>query len=449
MARLHRKTFDPASHGPLHGVRVIDLSRLVAGNMMTLQLADFGADVIKVEPAAGDTLRAFRVKGIETFWKTYARNKRSISLDLRRAEAIALLLQMVEDADVLVESFRPGVLEDMGLAPATLLARNSSLVIARVSGWGQTGPYRGKPGFGTLVEGYSGFASMNGFADREPVLPPMFLGDMATGLYGASAIMMALWHARVNGGPGQVIDLSLFEPTLSLLGPQVANYRLTGKVKLRTGSRSSTTAPRNAYRTADDHWVCVSTSTQTMAARLFTAIGRDDVNHDPRYQTNMARLAHVEEIDAIVGGFIRQKTLADNLAFFEAAQVTIGPIHDAAHLEHDAFVSERESIVELEDAEMGYIPMHNIVPRLAASPGTFRFPAPLRGQHNEEVLAGLLGAQAYADLLASGVVIAAQETGDEQWHASPDSSGSAGVASATHDPAVVNTVNVAAAPCPP
>lgn len=407
MTTLHKKSFAPQSRGPLHGVRVIDLSRLVAGNMITLQLADFGADVIKVEPATGDTLRAFRVKGVETFWKTYARNKRSISLDLRRAEAIDLVLTMVEKADVLVESFRPGVLEEMGLAPEVLLTRNPALVIMRVSGWGQTGPYRGKPGFGTLVEGYSGFASMNGFADREPVLPPMFLGDMATGLYGASAVMVALWHARVNGGPGQVIDLSLFEPTLSLLGPQVANYRLTGKVKVRTGSRSSTTAPRNAYRTADDHWVCVSTSTQTMAARLFAAIGRDDVNHDPRYQTNMARLAHVEDIDAIVGGFIAQKTLAQNLAFFEAAQVTIGPIHDAAHLEHDGFVGERESIIEVEDEQMGYIPMHNIVPRLSASPGTLRFAAPRRGQHNEEVLASLVGAKTYAQLLEQGVVVAA------------------------------------------
>ncbi len=408
MSALHRKKFDPSSAGPLKGVKVIDLSRLVAGNMMTLQLGDFGADVIKVEPAAGDTLRAFKILGIETYWKTYARNKRSICLDLRRAESIELVLKLAESADVLVESFRPGVLEAMGLSPAVLHARNPALVVARISGWGQTGPYSSKPGFGTLVEGYSGFAAMNGFADREPVLPPMFLADMATGIYGASAVMMALWHVRVNAGPGQVVDISLFEPTLSLLGPQVANYRLTGKVKVRTGSRSSTTTPRNAYRTADDKWLCLSTSTQSMAARLFRAIGRDDLNHDPRYASNMARLSHVADIDAIVGSFIAEKTLAENRAFFDKAEVTTGPIYDASHLEVDPFVIERESIIELEDEELGYVPMHNIVPRLAVSPGTFRMPAPTKGQHSEEVLVALVGEAAYAALVEQGIVVTAE-----------------------------------------
>src|SRR5690606_22598022 len=231
--KLPIKQFDPQSQGPLQGLRVVDLSRLVAGNMLTLQLADFGADVIKIEPRTGDTLRAFQAGGVETFWKVYARNKRSVCLDFRHPDAIDIIKNLIESAHVLVESFRPAVLEDMGLGPQVLHSINETLVIVRVSGWGQTGPYRHKPGVGTLVEGYSGFAAMNGFSDREPVLPPFFLGDMAAGLYGANAAMIALWHTRVNGGLGQVIDLSLFEPIISLLGPQLASYKITGKVKPR------------------------------------------------------------------------------------------------------------------------------------------------------------------------------------------------------------------------
>jgi formyl-CoA transferase len=407
MAKLHKKEYTPQARGPLHGVRVVDLSRLVAGNMLTLQLADFGADVIKIEPLKGDTLRAFRVKGIETFWKVYARNKKSVCLDLRRAESIELVSQLAADADVLVESFRPGVMEEMGLSPELLLQQNPRLVIARISGWGQTGPYKHKPGFGTLVEGYSGFAAMNGFADREPVLPPMFLGDMATGLYGASAVMMALWNVRVNQGEGQVVDLSLFEPTLSILGPHAANFKLTGTVKERTGSRSSTTAPRNAYQTMDKKWLCLSTSTQTMAERLFTAIGRADMNGDTRFSTNAARLANVEEVERVVRDFIAQKTLDESLALFDQAGVTIGPICDASQLVNDRYVIERESMVEVEDDEIGLMPVHNIVPRLGGTPGSFRMSAPAMGQHSADVLTPLLGPSAYQRLVKDGVIVEA------------------------------------------
>lgn len=405
MTGLHKQCFDPALRGPLHGLRVIDLSRLVAGNMMTLQLADFGAQVVKIEPPAGDTLRNFRAEGFDTWWKTYGRNKQSVGLDLRRPEGIAVVKALAATADVLVESFRPGVLEQMGLAPDMLLSLNPKLVITRLSGWGQTGPYRERPGFGTLVEGYSGFAAMNGFADREPVLPPMFLGDMTTGLYGASATMMALWEVRANGGQGQVIDLSLFEPMLSILGPQAANHRFTGQVKPRTGSRSSTTAPRNAYQTQDGRWVCLSTSTETMAARLFQAIGRPDVTSDPRTATARGRLAHVEEIDAIVRGFIRGMTLQQNLDFFEQAQVTIGPIFDASQLAQDRFVIERESLVDVEDEDLGLVPMHNVTPRMSATPGGFRRPAPHIGQHNRELLLPLLGTTEFERLLNAGAIV--------------------------------------------
>ncbi|MEF7613386.1 CoA transferase [Aquincola sp. MAHUQ-54] len=408
MARLHTQRFDPGLAGPLAGLRVVDMSRLVAGNMLTLQLADFGAQVVKIEPPAGDTLRNFRADGYDTWWKTYARNKHSVALDLRQPGAVEVVKAMAAQADALIESFRPGVLEAMGLAPDVLLAINPKLVITRLSGWGQTGPYRERPGFGTLVEGYSGFASMNGFADREPVLPPMFLGDMTAGLYGASATMMALWEVRANGGRGQVVDLSLFEPMLSILGPQSANFRFTGEVKQRTGSRSSTTAPRNAYLTADGQWVCLSTSTETMAARLFHAIGRPDITQDPRTSTARGRLQHVEEIDGIVGGFIRGRTLAENLAFFEQAQVTIGPMCDASQLLDDPYVIERRSLVDVEDEELGFVPMHNVTPRMSTTPGGFRRPAPAIGEHNRELLLPLLGAAEYDRLLTAGAIVEAR-----------------------------------------
>ena len=232
-----RKSFTPDARGPLNGVRVVDLSRLVAGNILTLQLADFGAEVIKIEPPEGDTLRSWKVKGIETAWKVYSRNKKSVALDLRSDAGRAIVRELVKTAAILVESFRPGVLEDMQLSPAELHEINPKLVIVRISGWGQDGRYRHKPGFGTLIEGYSGFASMNGFGDREPVLPPMYLADCMAALNGYGAVLVALREVEMNGGQGQVMDLPLFDPLYSMLGPQAANYKLTGEVKVRTGSR--------------------------------------------------------------------------------------------------------------------------------------------------------------------------------------------------------------------
>lgn len=402
---MQSKVFNPKARGPLHGLRIIDMSRLVAGNMLTLQLADFGADVIKIEPPDGDSLRNFKTDGLDIWWKTYARNKRSLGLNLRNPESIALLKTLAETADALIESFRPGTLEAMGLGPDVLHAINPNLVITRISGWGQTGPYRHKPGFGTLVEGYSGFAAINGFEDREPVLPPMFLGDMTTGLYGASATMMALWHIQAHGGRGQVIDLSLFEPMLSIMGPQAANYKFTGKLKRRTGSRSSTTAPRNVYRTRDDKWLALSTASNSVARRLMETIGRGDMLDDPRYATNSARLAHIEEVDRVVGDFIRARTLDENMAVFEAAGVTIGPVHDAKQVLDDAYVAQRESLVELPDAELGALPMHNIVPRWSDTPGDFRCPAPDLGQHNDEIVREALGEAGLARLRGSGALI--------------------------------------------
>jgi crotonobetainyl-CoA:carnitine CoA-transferase CaiB-like acyl-CoA transferase len=382
---LKQRGYTPGAKGALDGVRVLDLSRLVAGNTLTQLLGDFGAEVVKVEPPAGDTLRAWQTKGIATDWKLYGRNKKSLCLDLRKPEARGLLLRLVPGAAIFVESFRPGTLEAMDLAPETLLAANPRLVIVRVSGWGQDGPYRRRPGFGTLIEGMSGFASMNGFADREPVLPPMYLADTIAGLNGAAATLVALRAAELSGR-GQVIDLPLLDPLFATLGPQAANYRLSGKVKPRTGSRSTNSGPRNAYRCKDGKYVGLSASTQKMAERVFRSIGRPELIDDPRYRSNAERVKHAEELDAIIGAFVAARTQEENVAFFEQAEVTIGPIYDIAQILEDPHVIERELLADYPDADMEAFPMHHVVPRLSGTPGSIRTPAPRLGQHNEELL---------------------------------------------------------------
>jgi len=406
MTMLTRRDYDPTAKGAMEGVRVVDLSRLVAGNMLTKVLADHGAEVIKVEPPAGDSLRAWKVQGVETSWKTFCRNKRSICLDLRQPDAIALVKRLAETASMFVESFRPGVLEEMGLSPQTLHAINPRLVIARVSGWGQTGPFAHKPGFGTLVEGYSGFASINGFADRAPVLPPMFMADAYAGLYGASTAMIALRHAEATG-QGQVMDLSLFEPIFAVLEPQMANYRLTRKVKPRTGSRSTNTAPRNAYQTKDGGWVGLSSSTQAMFVKLVKSIGRAELAEDPRFRTNADRVRHIEEIDAVIGDAIAALTMEEALAQFDRDGVTIGPIMDVAGLEADAYIAGREALIEVPDAEMpeGWLPMHGEVARLSATPGILRNAAPSLGQDNDALLGPLLGAEELTRLREARIVL--------------------------------------------
>ncbi|BAS28593.1 CaiB/BaiF CoA transferase family protein [Limnochorda pilosa] len=377
--------------GPLHGVRVVDTSRLVAGNQLTVLLADLGADVIKVEqPGRGDPLRDWKVKGVSLNWKVYGRGKRSITLNLKDPRAREILLKLLETASIFVENFKPGTLEQMGLGPATLLGRNPRLVIVRLSGWGQTGPYAPKPGFGTLVEAMSGFAAMNGFEDREPLLPPLSLADMVAGTYGAMATLAALRHVEVEGGGGQVVDLSLLEPLLSILGPLAASFQLTGEVPKRVGSRSNTTAPRNVYRTKDGRWMALSASTQVMTERLFRALDCAELISDPRFRTNSDRVAHVEELDAILQARFSERTLEENLRELQAAGVSVAPVYDIRDLLGDAHIRERGVVVEVADLDGGEDPgsvlMHAVVPRFSRTPGSIAWPGPDLGRHNEEVL---------------------------------------------------------------
>ena len=383
---LHRCDFTPEATPPLSGLKVVDLSRLVAGNMVSLQLADHGAEVIKIEdPSKGDPLRAWKTNSHSLHWKVYARNKKSLALDLRKPEAMAILTDLIAQSDILIENFRPGTLESMGLAPETLHAANPQLIIVRVSGFGQDGPYRERPGFGTLVEGMSGFAAMNGFEDREPVLPPLALADMVAGLYGAFAVMIARRHVEA-GGAGQVIDLPLLDPMISILGPQAAMFQVSGEIPPRTGSRSNTTAPRNVFRTADAKYISISASIQAMAERLLRTIGRADMITDPRFATNTARVTNAEECEAPIAAFIAARTRDEVLAIFEKAEITAAPVYDIDQLIADPHVAAREILVELPDADLGHVAMHAITPRLETTPGAIRTPAPNLGEHTAEIL---------------------------------------------------------------
>ncbi len=408
---LRARSFDPGAACSLDGVRVIDLSRLVAGNAVSSQLADFGAEVLKIEdPTKGDPLRAWQTNGVSVHWKLYARNKKSVALSLREAKGRDLLLDLANSSEVLIENFRPGTLEKMGLGPEVLHRSNPRLVIVRVSGWGQDGPYRDRPGFGTLVESMSGYAARTGFADREPVLPPTALADMVAGLYGAFAVMVALREVEVKGGDGQVIDLPLLDPLFSFIATEAPIYNLTGEIRPRSGSRSETTSPRNVFRTKDGRYIGISASIQAMSERLFRAIGHADMLEDPRFRTNSDRVKNAAETEAPIVEFIAARTLEENMAAFAAAEVTAAPVYDIDQFLADPHVQAREIVVDMPDADQGRIAMHNIIPRLSDTPGRLRLPAPRLGEHTAEILGQFGIDRATLEKLAADGVIGLGKT---------------------------------------
>ncbi|HRD78411.1 MAG TPA: CoA transferase [Hyphomicrobiaceae bacterium] len=405
---MPEKTAKPADGRmlPLDGVKVVDISNFLAAPMSAMFLADFGADVVKVErPGQGDEIRYWgRNKGgVGLYYKIVNRNKRSVTADLRTPFGVEVVKRLVKSADILVENYRVGTLEKWGLGPDVLHAINPGLVIVRVTGFGQTGPYRKRPGFGTLAEAFAGFVHINGTPDRPPLLPGFGLADSTTGLMAAYLASLAL-HERRRSGKGQVIDLAIYETLFKLLGPQAIDYDQLGEVQQRAGSRLPFTAPRNTYRTRDDKWVSIAGSAQSTFERMCAALEIPDVPRDPRFADNRLRLKHAAELDEALQGAIERFDQADLMARFEKAEAAIAPVNDIAQIFADPQFQARENIATVEDEELGPVRMQNVVGKLSATPGRISKAGPKLGRHNREVLIGELGFSE-TELAAAGITI--------------------------------------------
>lgn len=388
-----RPSSDRAPEGPLAGLRVIDAAVLFAGPVIGTLLADFGADVIKVEHPRGDALRTlgWQKNGVSLWWAFVSRNKRLVSIDLGEPEGAELLKELVRDADVLIESFRPGTFERWGLGPDVLQAINPRLVMVRCSGYGQTGPYSPRPGFGTVAESISGFAHINGQPDGPPTLPPFALGDGVASLFGTFATMFALWHRDVHGAPGQVVDLAIYEPLFWLLGPQSLVYDQLGRVQGRTGSSTDWTAPRNAYLTRDGRWLGLSASSQSIAERVLRLVGHPEVIGEPWFGDHNGRVEHQALLDRYIAEWIAQRDYEEVAAAFEAQEAVIGPIYSIADIFEDPQYLARETITVVDDPKLGRARVQNAVPRLSLTPGRVRHLGGDLGQDNRAVLVDLLG----------------------------------------------------------
>jgi formyl-CoA transferase len=377
--------------GPLGGLRVLDAATLFAGPMIAMFLGDFGADVVKIEHPRGDPVRlhGHAKDGVGLWWKLVGRNKRAVTLDLSQPDGQALFGRLVDTADVLVENFRPGTLERWGLDPARLLARRPGLVVVRTTGFGQFGPYARRPGFGTLAESMSGFAHVTGQPDGPPTLPPLALADGIAGLAGTMAVMFALYHRDARGGGGQVIDLAIIEPILTILGAQPTVYDQLGIVQQRAGNRAPGNAPRNTYRTRDGRWVAISSSTQSIAERVVRLVGRPDLIDQPWFASGAERARHTEVLDAAVGDWIAARDLDEVVRAFEAAEAAVAPIYDVADVMRDPQYRALGSILTVPDEDLGAVKMQNVLFRMLATPGRIRWAGRRLGQDNEAVFGEL------------------------------------------------------------
>jgi len=393
----------------LDDVTVLDLTTIVSGGTATSLLADFGARVIKLEqPKDGDPLRAWgpAKDGISLWWKVLSRNKQSATLNLKEPRGQALLKRLVERADVLVENFRPGTLEQWNLGYDALAAVNPGLVMVRISGFGQTGPYSDRPGFGTIAESMSGLVAMTGHPDGPPVLPPIPLADEIAGLFGAMSALMALHFRDRRGERGQMIDLSLYEPLFRLLIPYIPQYRLLGEQPQRVGNRFPGAAPRNLYQTAEGEWLALSATTQRVFERLARTMGRTDLLTDARFADNPSRIANVEALDAIVQEWMASRSLDDAHRALRDAGAVAGPVYDVPRIVEDPHYSAREDVVAVADADLGEIPMPAVIPKFSHTPGRIAHAGPRLGEHNDEIYGALLGVDAgeIARLAADGVI---------------------------------------------
>ncbi|MFK4102375.1 CaiB/BaiF CoA transferase family protein [Streptomyces sp. NPDC019531] len=376
---------------PLTGLRVLDLATLFAGPLAATMLGDFGAEVVKIEhPAKPDPSRGHGPSkdGIGLWWKLLGRNKRTITLDLSKPAGRTTFLRLAETADVVIENFRPGTLEKWDLGWPELQAVNPRLVLTRVTGFGQFGPYSRRPGFGTLAEAMSGFAAITGEPDAAPVLPPFGLADSIAGLATAYAVMTAL-AARDRTGEGQVVDMAIIEPILTVLGPQPTWYDQLGHVQERTGNRSANNAPRNTYRTADGTWVAVSTSAQSIAERVMRLVGRPELIDEPWFATGAQRAEHADVLDKAVGSWIAQRPRDEVLAAFEKAEAAVAPIQDIRDVMTDPQYQALDTVTTVDDPDLGPLRMQNVLFRLSSTPGAIRWAGRPHGADTDQVLAEL------------------------------------------------------------
>lgn len=398
-----------SSLGPLHGLKILDLSTVIAGPWASTLLSDLGADVVKVEmPNTGDPLRALppHKDGVPLWWKVVNRNKRAVTIDLHHKEGVEVLARMVPQYDVLVENFRPGTLDRWGITAAWLHELNPGLVILRVTGFGQTGPYRSKPGFARVFEAMSGFTSLCG----EPGRPPLHLGypiaDAVGGMFGAIGILAALYHRLSTGEKqGQEIDCSMLEAMFRVVDFLAVEYDQLGVVRQRSGSTSQYAAPGNVYETADGRWASIAASTQNIYERLCQALGRSDLTLDARFATNQLRVAHREELDAQIGGEIAKRTLEELTRLLDAHQVGFSPIYDIADVVRDPQIQARNAIVSVPDTELGSVRMQNVVPSFSKTPSAVRRAGPALGENNDEIFGALgINEQQREKLRAAGVI---------------------------------------------
>ena len=390
----------------LAGLKVLDVATLFAGPLAATMLGDHGAEVIKIEHPRGDPSRTHGAQrdGVGLWWKMLGRNKQAITLNLSSPEGQEVFRTLAAEADVVVENFRPGTLERWGVGWDVLSEANPGLVLARVTGFGQFGPYSSRPGFGTLAEAMSGFAAITGEPDGPPTLPPFGLADGVAALTTAFGIMTAL-RAREQTGRGQVLDMAIIEPLLTVLGPQVIAYDQLGELQPRHGNRSSNNAPRNTYECADGRWVAVSTSAQSIAERVMRLVGRPELIDEPWFATGAERARHADVLDDAVGSWIAQRDREDVVAAFEKAEAAVAPIYTAADVLSDPQYAALGSIVSVDDDELGPVRFQNVPFRLSETPGRIRTTGPRLGEHTAEVLARHgIDAARLAELRAAGAV---------------------------------------------
>jgi len=379
----------------LSGIRVADISNFLAAPMASMFLGDYGAEVVKVEhPSRGDEMRFWgeNKKGVGLYYKVINRNKKSVTADLRTPIGVEIVKRLVRTADVVIENYRPGTLEKWGLGYDVLSEINSRLVMLRITGFGQTGPYSHKPGFGTLAEAFAGAAHITGFPDRPPLLPAFGLGDSTAGLAGAFLTMVALFERERHGGRGQVVEFAIYEPLLTLLGPQVVNYDQLGLVQERSGSRLPFTAPRNTYRTRDGKWVAIAGSAQSIFERICRALERPELIADPRFRDNRIRMENAAELDAELQSAIERFDLDALIRRFEQHEAAVAPVNNVAQIFADPHYAARQNITAVPDEELGGpLRMQNVVGNFSRTPGAIRRAGPRLGEHNREVLVEELG----------------------------------------------------------